>query len=153
MTLEDAKQQIISKAKTLQEAESLMLEIDRAVGQLFKDSLEGIDPDLLRFVNEAKENLHDAESLGKILSGLRMEISNMPVLTVSVAFNLSRDDILDICNWVASNVKKRVLLDFEFDPEVVGGCILSFNGVRKDYSLNSLLEDLCAKRGIRKFIE
>ena len=47
-----------------------------------------------------------------------------------------------LSGWVKTNVTDETLLDFEINPEILGGALISFNGKYLDESLSKKMEEI-----------
>ena len=69
----------------------------------------------------------------------------LPVLKIHLAFLPTPSFIKELSDWLKRNLKRKVLLDVEVNPAIVGGAILEYKGKYLDLSLRRELEKLNIK--------
>ena len=67
-------------------------------------------------------------------------MESMTKIQITTAFAPDYKFILKLKDWVNTNIKKDILVDFEFDPMLLGGAQVIYNGRYKDYSLAKSLD-------------
>lgn len=81
------------------------------------------------------------ESVSKALKELRERVENLCKIQLTTSFVPNAVFIETLKDWVRNNLKKDTLIDMNYDPEVLGGAIVVYNGVYKDYSLSKSLDN------------
>lgn len=92
-----------------------------------------------------------AHDLNDILASLAHEVSRRPVCALTVAFEPTSDQARLFGTWIRSQVDPRALLSIVVSPEIVGGCVIAWQGREVSYTLSSLLE--ASKKDILESIE
>ncbi len=72
---------------------------------------------------------------------LEAGIEKIKTVTLYTPFEIPQIDVERMGSWLKKTVGTSALFDLEFDPNLIGGCALSYNGIYKDYSLRKRLED------------
>jgi hypothetical protein len=81
------------------------------------------------------------EELIACLDKERQEILKMPRIKLTLAVN-SEDSFLNkIYAWFSTNTEKTFLLDISVDASIVGGLLITYNGLYRDYSLKAKLDN------------
>ncbi len=80
------------------------------------------------------------DTLSTALADLRRRLESMTKIQITTAFAPDYKFILKLKDWVNTNIKKDILVDFEFDPMLLGGAQVIYNGRYKDYSLAKSLD-------------
>lgn len=68
------------------------------------------------------------------------EISKLPILTIYLPFESTDASSLQIGSYIRKSFNRIMLLDPKFDPNLIAGCSLVWNGVYRDYSLRAKIE-------------
>ena len=74
------------------------------------------------------------------------EIKNLKIAKITLAIDPSEDTISLISDWINKNLGDGIILDLSKDESILGGVIISIDGVYKDQSLKKNLEELFIKR-------
>lgn len=80
------------------------------------------------------------EKLTSIFTSLEQQINQINPLTIYLAFKPEVAEIAQIYSWVRQNLTTKVVIETKFDPSLIGGVALVWNGVYKDYSLKAKIE-------------
>jgi F0F1-type ATP synthase delta subunit len=91
-----------------------------------------------------------AKNIGDIFSEVDKRVDEGKIITLYIPFNIPEDELAKLGGWFKSNLGNTTLLDISYDPNIIGGCAISYKGVYKDYSLrekinqnkNRILESL-----------
>ena len=97
------------------------------------------------FLELSQDNHSDKERILKELKKTKKELLKLPVLKIQLAFSPTPSFIKEISDWLKRNLKKKVLLDVEVNPVIVGGAILEYRGKYLDLSLKKEIEKLNIK--------
>lgn len=84
-----------------------------------------------KFLNILRNNSIAVESnaaLKEFLSKIQTEISLLPVISMTIAFEPKDQLLKAIAEWFVVNTKKQVLLDITTDKNLIAGCAISFKG-------------------------
>lgn len=124
--------------------------------EVLTDELEAVKNSLYRVNSSVDKTLHDSvrertalalqrilassqdqkNEIDKIIEASR-KLSN---LNLKIAFEPTEKTIDKIYAWVSTNVGEGIVLNFEYDPAVLGGAEISFNGKYIDLTLKKALE-------------
>jgi len=116
------------------------------LGEKIEKSKEKISNKFYDFFLELSQDNHsDKERILKELKETKEELLKLPVLKIQLAFSPTPSFIKEISNWLKRNLKKKVLLDVEVNPVIVGGAILEYRGRYLDLSLKKEIEKLNIK--------
>ncbi|GEM_PF-1871787 len=135
--------------KTKNDANDFIYLLEKLSADLFKKNGKSFDKLLsqdlsyevgktLKSVAEGTgESMRNKQHVELFFSHLKDITSSLPVIHVIVAVEPTEKVVSLIHNWIYNNFKKLMLLDITYDPELIGGCVVSFNGKANDYSLKS----------------
>jgi hypothetical protein len=130
---------------TAREANSLLDEIDRVSDATYNPNVSDIDSllsgaeNLKMFLGSGEAFPQSTESLRRSLIELREKVKNCERVQISVSFGPTAGFEQKLKTWVLNNLKDDLVIEIKTDPDVVSGLTLTYKGIYKDYSLNSLL--------------
>ena|SRR5258708_6915759 len=137
--------------KTKPESFTLQMQLDDVLGALFSDvSFEKILSEQLSFEKKEsllfllQKNTIDTKNLSQVqmaLQDIKKILAELPVITLTLAFAPKQAVIETISTWFIVHTKKFVLLDIVVDTTLIGGAIISYKGIYKDYSMKHILEE------------
>lgn len=142
----------LSLIKTKKHADEVIAKLEELRGNLYNKRIDLGKKMSELFSYELKEkimslswqeqvNLNDPESFGAFLESLRNYVKHMPIVKITLAFEPTDKIVEAICSWFVEQYGKNVILDLYFDPKLVAGAMISFNGAEKDFSLRRRIED------------
>lgn len=126
------------------------IDLDKKMGELFSYEMK---EKIKSFAWQEQINLNDPESFGKFLSDIRTFIKNMPVVTISIAFQPDDEIVKQISEWFTEQYGKNVVLDLIFDKSLIGGAVIVFNETSKDFSIKKRLDEKYKPQDWLKFVE
>jgi F0F1-type ATP synthase delta subunit len=138
--------QIISKIGTVEERDKILAEIKILTASLYEDQGNGFNSSLnsqvRAWVSEAikKEAPNEINDVGNYLKELSAKLVELKVISLKIAFEPTRSSIDKFTAFIRKRVGDDVLLDFEFDPSILGGAVVINNGIYKDFSLKRLFD-------------
>lgn len=141
---------ILEKVRTKEEANLLLSEIDLILSTLFtsRKKLEKVLTKEIRLTTYAalRKDFLDKEvspsKIKELLNELSEKLKKLKILEVTMAFEPTQDIINNIHNWVKENLGDDGILDIKLDKSILGGAIIVFKGLYKDYTLKKQLEGL-----------
>jgi hypothetical protein len=133
----------VSVARKLQRAyRSLQLTDGEAVAEKLTHSLTpGQYARLQDWVTEAQTTLADAARMQTVLAAAQRQLENLPLMTITAAIAVNRAAALKIVRWLERAGPGPLKLELAYDPEIVGGAVIEWQGKRSDYSLAKKLDD------------
>lgn len=134
-------QQLFAYARTTVELSLLLDEI-----RLLQDALYSTQGDGLEHVLQEKVRFEVAQTLRQILANqsanqhellesIKQLALKQKTLSLTVAFRPSSAFVTTMVSWVRSHMGEGIVLDFRYEPSVVGGAVIEFNGHYGDFSL------------------
>ena len=148
---------ILAKVQTTSDAEALMNQLDQMLANLFRiDKVtfeKNVNHNLNYDIANALKNTiatsgityANHEEMKSFLTGLKEELKSCQVMTLTIACKPSAELVNSICDWVNENLGRKVLLEVNVDPYILGGAIIIFNGVYMNFSVKKKLEDIFVK--------
>ena len=96
-----------------------------------------------RLLNEFKEGLEKVD-----MSRIGLDVTTAAVMTAFSLENEGKDDISKILN---DKLKRAIQIEFQVDPQIVGGAVLKFGSLALDGSLHSHIKE--AAVGLKQKME
>lgn len=81
------------------------------------------------------------QNFNEIFTALENKVSSLKVLLIYVAFDMPDPTITMLGALLRSSYGPQFLFDVRFDPSLIGGCALVWNGVYHDYSLKKSIDE------------
>ncbi len=146
---------ILTSLKTTLERDQLSMEIEKLLASLFYAktsfesalsaiSLETADKILQTF---RKNNLdsQNREIVRHFLLTLKDLIKKFKIIKLNIAFNPNEETVEKLNAWVVENLGMGYILDISVNSSVLGGAVIVYNGVYKDFSLVKRIEEVFMK--------
>jgi F0F1-type ATP synthase delta subunit len=89
--------------------------------------------------NDYKVDLNSSIDAEMFFKELREQISQLPILTITVAKPPTLDLVKQINDWVIANIKGFAATDFVIDKTLIGGAIIDFQGKTRDHTIKKLI--------------
>lgn len=99
----------------------------------------------LSFLRENNVAIDNPSSLKDFFLKLQTTIAQLPVFSLTIAFEPSEATLQAISSWFLLNLKKQMLFEFTVDSSLIGGAVINYNGKFKDYSVKKPVEQLVIK--------
>lgn len=89
-------------------------------------------------------NINHASQSGlkDFLDKLQEKISQLPLLSITLAFEPKEETLNLISEWFLLNLKKQFVFDINVNLDLIAGIIINFNGKFKDYSIKSRFDKI-----------
>lgn len=78
--------------------------------------------------------------LGETIDSILRYLSEIPVITVTLATKASEDTVQTINTVLHTQLKQKVFLNLTIDPSIVAGATFEFKGKRMSFTLASCIE-------------
>ncbi len=80
------------------------------------------------------------ENFNVVFDDLEKELVAIIPLIIYLPFFIPDTEQRQVGEWLKKNVSDTLLFETTYDPNLIGGCSLSYRGVTKDYSLHAKIE-------------
>lgn len=100
------------------------------------------------FLKLMRENNVNSESITAVqdfLKKIQESLSNLPMISLTIAFEPSEEMLTILSQWFVSNVNKQVLFDIHIDSSIIAGTKITYNGKFKDYSIKPIFLNLLSQ--------
>lgn len=91
---------------------------------------------LVSFLRNNNINTTSATDIKNFLDKLQEQITKLPMLSLTLAFEPNEETLNLINEWFAINTKKQFIFDITINPNLLAGVAINFNGKYLDYSVN-----------------
>lgn len=81
----------------------------------------------------------DPQGLKDLLAAIKAAIMQRPVVTLTVSFEPTAEQITAYGEWFRANLDEQVLVSVVFSAAVVGGCAITWKGKQITYDLEYLI--------------
>jgi F0F1-type ATP synthase delta subunit len=75
-------------------------------------------------------------SLNEVFGDISKILDQCKIVTIYIPFELPEQELQKIGGWFKENMGNSVLIELSYDPNLIGGCAMSYQGVYKDFSLS-----------------
>lgn len=96
---------------------------------------------LLRLMKINAVSITNHLAVAAFIEQLKETLNSVPLMQLTLSFNPSENQVQTFSSWISTNCQKQVLLDIAYDPRIIGGAIIAFNGKYANYSLQKKLTD------------
>jgi hypothetical protein len=97
-----------------------------------------------------KINVFSNSDLKTFFEKIQATISNLPLLSLVIAFEPTEDTLKMLSEWLLLNIHKEVLFDISIDTKIIAGATISFNGKFADCSIkpkfDQIFQDVLMKK-------
>jgi hypothetical protein len=118
--------------------------MEKQLAQLLKDNF--ITADIKAKIRQLPRKKTYPDVSGTITPGnkevesISKKIESLPVIIITLATALPKEEIKRLGRWFRRNVHPQVLLDIHQDDKIIGGCRIIWRGREGDFSLRKKFE-------------
>ena len=130
--------QIITKLRTKEDLDLIQVELELLKKSLYQKDANYNDVlknDIRSWVAEIISDESKETGIEKYLNDSEEFLKSVVVLSASISFEPSDVFIDRFSEYVKTNVSKQTVVDFLFNPQLIGGVQLSFKGKYIDLSI------------------
>lgn len=113
------------------------------LNSLTKEQQEQNDKENLLWLNSIEDNFFNqfnADNIYQKFDLAEEEIKKLNPLVIYIPFEIPEKDVVNLGIWIRQNFKGIFLFDLKYDPNLIGGIALVWNGIYRDYSLKGKIE-------------
>ncbi|OGH16212.1 MAG: hypothetical protein A3C30_02505 [Candidatus Levybacteria bacterium RIFCSPHIGHO2_02_FULL_40_18] len=134
----------LSKVYTTEDRVRLYSEIELVSEAIYKEG--ELNKVLASRVSKALVEYIGSESsyeiLSEKLSELKKALDQLVIMKLTLAFEPSEQTIKKIVTFIRENLDEKTIFEICQQPNILGGAILEFKGLYRDYSLKTRLEEI-----------
>lgn len=118
------------------------------------EQLTAQDQNFLNSLSQEFFQKFNKDNINQIFSYLDENLHKLSTLTVYLPFEANEEAVKSIALKARELFNKTLILDIKYDPLLIAGCALVWNGVYKDYSLRARIEEKKQElfQGFKKFL-
>jgi hypothetical protein len=136
--------EILSRIKTEKELREIEEEIEVLMESLYKTGGDTLDKVLNTKIKgwlaeEIKKAFEKGGNKESYLENLKKELEEMDSVRITLGFEPSLEVLENIHTWLSNNLKKNIVMDLTFNPSIIGGVIIAYEGKYRDFSLRKEL--------------
>lgn len=137
---------LLPLVRTKSDVDKVCRELDRLIESLFMLNSGGFDEVLqngvARGIAEILRNElpQDNESKKEELRKIKEELLKLPVVNLTIAGDLTSEEIEEISDDLRTNVNAGIILDIQRDSLIVGGALITYQGKFGDFSISTKME-------------
>jgi hypothetical protein len=152
--LKEMYSEIIKRLRTKEETYQILDEVDLLLKTIYQNTSKYDDiiiNDIRKWVKDMITSEIEKEKIDKeeYLKGLKEVINKLKVLDLTISFDPSSSTVNHISSWVRQNLGETVIINFIYDPKIIAGATISYNGRYIDLSLlakfNQSFEEISGK--------
>jgi hypothetical protein len=137
--------ELLAHIKTVQEADEIVGEIEMLLESLYEKDADGFKSVLKHrirywvadYLKRGLEKETDAEAY---LKSLEKQIKGLEELNLTLAYEPTEDALERFSSYVKQNIGSHVLLRISYDPNIIGGAIVIYEGEYRDFSFKRIFE-------------
>ena len=143
----------LSSIKTLEERKRLYSEISLVLDVLFRQQADlekildtKVSPQLRTYILGLLQGkpLDEAlrEKIAKNLAEIKNKAEGLQAITLTLAFEAQQSTIDKISAFARQLLAENIIIEINVEPSILGGAIIVFKGLYRDYSLKAKLEEV-----------
>ena len=110
---------------------------EKAKGKIREESIKK-----LQELEEKKIILKNPEKNRIFFEELKKYLQSIPQLKITIAFHPEKKFINKIYSWLRKEMNQKIILDFIFNPKIIGGIIIEYQGKQLNLSLAKKIDEL-----------
>lgn len=116
--------------------------------------LEEKDADWIKSLPQDFLLQFNKDNISRIFLEIEGEIAKLPILTIFLSLDATEQVLEQIGSFVKNNFSSFKLIETKYDPNLIAGCALAWNGVYRDYSLRARVEQKKMEilQGFKKYL-
>lgn len=137
---------LLLKVRTVDEKEKLASELSILMDSLYKNKGDGLDSALNTQVRQwvaelvREEAGQDLNNINNYLKTVNSNLEKLKILNLTLAFEPTEASIDKIIKTIRESGDLDIILDFSYEPKILGGAIISYKGEYRDLSLKRVYE-------------
>lgn len=162
----DQAQAILNAIYTTEDAQEFIERIDTFLADIYsierKDILtvlddtfpENISKEIKNYITLTNTSLTHQEEVRVALMKLQQAIRAARTLSLTLAFSPTRKTVIGICERIKQEFGQDVITEISYNPDLVGGAVIVFEGKYTDQSIKKKLTILfeAKENEIRSFL-
>ncbi len=94
------------------------------------------------YLSHHMKSVYDGHVVGEILDALRNRVIDLEVVHLRLATEISRQEAVELHEMLAQSFEKKILIDVQTEPSLLGGLKLEYGGIYRDLSLSTMIKNI-----------
>lgn len=149
---------ILDEVKTVEDLRLVASEIDMLLVTLYKTDKEifvkrlhtklqrNLTDSLTLSLNQQNVSLENHEQLQQYFTGLKQFLAALPLLQLTIPYHPSNEQVEKLSDWARRETNKPVILQIQYNPTLLGGAVITYEGRYTDLSLKKKLDAVYATK-------
>lgn len=149
---------ILNRIYTKEDADAFVSSVDTFLSQLYTNSgsdtvtliKKTLPPETLDTVQNAlyaqKISPLDKERIHVFFTHLKEVMRKLKIFKLTLVFNPPYAFIQKLHVWIQENIGIDIILSIQKDPALIGGTVIEYGGIYRDYSLRKQLDEVFEKK-------
>ena len=95
---------------------------------------------IMYYLTTMQVNTENIVMVKEALSKIQFLGNQIPVVSLQLAFEPTEPIIESLSSWFVQNIKTKVILDIHLERKIIGGALISLNGIYDDFTLKTKIE-------------
>jgi F0F1-type ATP synthase delta subunit len=126
-------------AKVTEKVYETSFNLEHALQEVFGMKIKD---QLLTLMQKENCNIESAAAVKSFLLKLQQTITELPVTTLTIAFEPQEKTLQVLSDWFVMNLKQQVLFDIVIDEQLIAGTKINYKGKFADYSVKPLFDKM-----------
>lgn len=153
----DPATELFSTVFTKQDFLLFYKEVDQIMTQMFtgsgnfEETVKSIlspekNNSILEFLKQESVKMENPVDIKVALSKIQKLGDGLPIISLALAIEPTTSVIKNISFWFTKRLDRKVILDFKLERNFIGGAYISYNGLYKDYTLQTKIDTYFEKQ-------
>lgn len=116
-----------------------MLYLKSTTSDHFLDQLRHDHAELLRAAWSQLFSEPSPSEILEVITLIEKSVNRLPVITLTLTYHPTRVQIKELASFIRSKINNQAILEFQFEPNLVGGLVVQAEGQNIDLSLRETL--------------
>jgi len=112
----------------------LSKKVKRNISEDFRKELEELERKKIISKNPEKNQI--------FFENLKKYLQKFPQVKIEIAFQPKKKFVNEISLWLEKEINQKIVLDLTFNPKIVGGAIIEYQGKQINFSLAKKIDEL-----------
>ena len=131
---------LLNDVVTVADRQAFLSSLEHSSDSLFKqDGVKSLPETLVIFLKANQVDLNDPELVKDFLEIIKDQVRALPQVGLTCAQDWSDSSRQRLLDWFQKSLGHRVVLDLTVDKNLIGGAVVEFTGVRRDFSVQTKL--------------
>ena len=96
---------------------------------------------IIHLAHDQHIDVANIQTMQVFIEELKAVVMSLPEISITVAVEPNQSMITAISSWFTAHLKKPMVLDITINKNLIGGAILGYQGIYKDFSVKKKLDE------------